>query len=216
MDYYKYSINPEFPSPSYNHFSISDSKTWIDLDRDNSGLNTGMVDSFIEVRFNNYGESYLNGKSSYFMYIPVFPEDVTFNINPNYADQQIVGRSGNVSSYTNTGDVGTSFSLHLHREMHHPNNSANKNEVDAIVSLIQGANYAQYTDNCSKPPIVTYKFGDTYIVGKQKNSSVKWTGTKINGVYMEAFVTISVDCVPRKVISFDDVFEASPRGMNLF
>ena len=172
---------------------------WIDLDDltyDNHFTNG---QCFIAVDFGNQRYASYN--------LPVYPEDITFNFQTNYEDANIIGRPGKISAYTGTDDIKTSFQLHLHRELVTYNNELKDvNEIDYIISLIQAAAYPLINPgNGLFAPITTYKFGDTLMVGKQNSVSVKYSGPKINGSYMEAILNVSFTIVPEKILHYESV-----------
>lgn len=163
--------------------------------------------------------SFIGSNKSYSYNLPIYPNDISESISTNYADYNIIGRPGSISSYTNTSDNTKRITLIMHRELKTFNNQlTDVNEVDRIISLIKAANYPLIDSTAAAiyAPIVTYNFGDTLIVGKQTSCSVKWEGPKIEGKYMQVTLDITVVCTPKKIIDFKDVYNANPRGWGLF
>lgn len=158
----------------------------------------------------------------YSIELPVFPEDVTNSISTNYTSYDILGRPGQISVYNSTGDMTTSFTLHMHRELQTSESTldntylADINQIDKIVSLIEASQYPiiDSTSAGEYVPIVTYRFGDTVITGKQTSVNTKWSGPKIEGKYMEVVISISVTCTAGKIKDFTDIFNSNPRGNN--
>lgn len=151
--------------------------------------------------------------------LPVYPEDVTNAITTNYSSYDILGRPGQISAYTSTSDITTSFSLHMHRELKTYNNdiAADRNHIDDIVSLIEAAQYPLFKPGTGEyAPIVTYKFGDTLICGKQTSVNTKWSGPKIEGKFMEVVVSISVTNLFDRICDYTDIVSSSPRGWGRF
>ena len=188
---------------------------WHDLDNrmfnDMFNPSNGQTNCYVQVKF-------ANGTTSDIVYIPVYPDDVNDSISTSYGSSNIIGRPGEISSYNNTGDQTTSFSLHMHREQNEfskfDTNSGNddtNNHIDKVVRTIKSAHYPLLSGSGSYAPIVYYKFGDTYITGKQTSTQVKWSGTKIGGKYMEVTINISVTQTPNKVVDYNDIINLNPR-----
>ncbi len=187
---------------------MADNTVWRELDDINYNgpfLGNSVTSCYVEVSFGD------NEKTER-MFLPVYPLDVTNSLSTNYATSSIIGRTGQISAYNSTNDITTSFSIHLHRELRVYGEGDNK--IDDIVSLIEAAQYPLYNPNSghSYAPIVTYKFGDTVISGKQTSENTKWSGPKIDGKYMEVTLNISVTNLPNRVIDFTDIFGSNPRG----
>lgn len=184
---------------------------WIDLDEKiyNSAFNSERSSCWVKLEFNG-SSSITPIKYS----LPVYPEDITNSITTNYASYDIIGRSGQISAYNSTGDVTSSFSLHLHREINVTGSDVvtDRNNIDAIVSLIEAAQYPAYDSSGFYAPIITYKFGDTVISGKQTSINTKWSGPKINGMYMNVVLTISVTNLPTQVLDYKHIKDTNPRG----
>ena len=183
---------------------------WQELnDNDYNGpfLGNSATSCYVKVEFGN-------GVRVEQMFLPVYPLEVTNSITTNYASSSIIGRTGQISAYNSTNDITTSFSLHLHRELRVYGEGGGDDKIDDIISLIESAQYPLYNENSnsSYAPIVTYKFGDTLICGKQTSNNTRWSGPKIDGKYMEATLNISVTNLPTKVIDFNDIFGSNPRG----
>lgn len=174
---------------------------------------------------------YENTNENVTMNLPVYPEEVTNSITTNYASYDILGRPGSISAYNNTGDITTQFSLHMHRELKTPGGMtiqslyqtddkpyeidlASFNKIDKIVSLIEAGQYPYLNSigSASYAPIMTYKFGDTLIVGKQTSCNTKWSGPKIEGKYMDVTINISITNVPKQILDYKDIINSSPRG----
>ena len=165
---------------------------------------------------------YLGSSTNKTMYIPTFPDSVSFRVGTNYSGNSIIGRTGSIYGYTSTNDQSVSFTLQLHRELKITNGTwSDGNKVDELVSLIESACYPLYNPSANSvyPPLVTYKFGDTCIVGVQTSCDTTWGGnqsSKINGAYMSATLNISVTCLAPKVIDGSNVQASNPRGWGLF
>lgn len=184
---------------------------WKDLDDNEYNNHFLGGQCFIGVSFNN------DGSYDEQMILPCYPEDVNFNNSANYNSADIVGRPGSISNYSNTSDITTRFTLHLHREMPIPNNSGNvidSNQIDKVVTLIKACNYPKDFQTGIRMPIVTYTFGDTQIVGKQTSLDEKWGGPKIGKSYMECTLTISITHVFKEIPYFDKILELkTPRTL---
>lgn len=144
--------------------------------------------------------------------LPIYPEDISFGVNTNYANAEILGRPGPIAGYVNTSDVTTRINLHLHRELEVIGNvSSDRNKIDDIVNLIQACAYPKSYQNGLYVPIVTYTFGDTTITGKQTSWNAKWSGPKIGNTYMEVTLDIAISHVPIEIPYFDTVRTWNPR-----
>lgn len=181
---------------------------WTDLDDNSYNQHFANGQCFVAVEFNRLSQQgYFNAYT-----LPIYPEDVTFNTNTNYTPVEILGRPGQISAYTSTSDPVCNFVLNLHRDLTMVNDVIkDKNQIDEIVSFIQACNYPYRFNDGTSAPIVTYKFGDTIIVGKQMTANVKWSGPKINNIYMQCVLTISVTHVPKGINYFEDIYKSNPR-----
>lgn len=189
-----HAINPK------DNKKISKSNIWYNLDVNNKS-HFSNDQCFIAVSFSG---SLSDQGYKIQQTLPVYPEDISFSTSTNYADATMIGRPGSISGYVNTDDKTINFSLHLHRELLVPGElTSDKNKIDCIVTLIEACQYPKRTTNGLYIPIVTYKFGDTEIVGKQTSCNIKWGGPKINNKYMECNIDISVTYVPKGINYFD-------------
>lgn len=205
----KYATNPKG--------TIADDKWW--------ELNDLMYTAMLNPRDHKYMQckvilEYPNADKKVSYNLPVYPEEVNNTISTNYQSTEILGRPGQIASYTSTSDPTSSFTLHMHREnrSNEVNTDLNnqKNHIDQIVALIEAAQYP-YMDSTGGgiyPPIVTYIFGDTTITGKQTSVSTKWAGPKIEGKYMEVYLTISVTNLTYGIRDYSHFLNANPRGFN--
>lgn len=151
------------------------------------------------------------GAPQYKLNIPVYPEDITFGNSTNFTSAEIIGRPGTISGYVSTGDVQTNISLHLHRELKTYNDTTSDvNQIDDLVSLIQACQYPLRSQGGIFVPIVTYKFGEVKITGKQTNYSTKWGGPKIGGMYMECNITVQINHILDSIKYFEDVYDKKP------
>ena len=202
-------------SNKYSSVKINKQEQWIDIDYYSNNNHFMPEHCFVAVTFNNSKDD-----GNYFsLNLPVYPVDVNNSITTNYSSASMIGRVGSVYAYNSTADKTTSFALHMHRELKVISNpTTNKselkdiNKIDAIVALIESAQYPKYTSNGLYPPIVTYRFGDTQIEGIQTTVNTTWSGPKIDGMYMEVKLSISVTNLPDSILSNEDVRNKNPRG----
>lgn len=199
---------------SENAFDYSENGQWNNIALSPYSKNQCFVS--VDFQFNDKNDT--KQQSLRWFNLPVYPEEVNESITTSYSSTDIIGRPGTIASYNNTSDETKSFSLHMHREISTGGNGALKdiNEIDAIVALLKSAQYPKFFSDGTYAPIVTYKFGDTLIVGKQTSIGVKWSGPKILGAYMEVVCNISVALTPKVVIDFEDVRSSNPRGYGNF
>ena len=191
------------------YMPILDPNVWRDLDNDSYRQPFSNYKCFVGLNFAFRGDK----DFAYKLDLPVYPEDISKSITTNYADANIVGRPGSISMYTGTSDPSVSFSLKMHRENYIRNGSiSDRNNIDAIVSLIEAANYPSFVQNGTFPPIVTYRFGDTEIVGKQTGYQCKWSGPKIEGKYMYVELNITVAILTKEILDADTVFLLNSRA----
>jgi len=192
---------------------LGNQNVWRDLDDDAYRSPFGNMSCFVSVDFRH---SIAQQERRWFN-LPVYPENVNFNLSTNYASNEILGRAGQISAYNSTNDITSTFSLKLHRELRTLNNQlVDINHIDAIISLIQAAQYAKWYADGLYAPITTYKFGDTLLIGKQIGVQITWGETKINGCYMVATLNISMTNVSKKILNFEDVRNSMPRGSGLY
>ena len=130
----KYATNPKG--------TIADDKWW--------ELNDLMYTAMLNPRDHKYMQckvilEYPNADKKVSYNLPVYPEEVNNTISTNYQSTEILGRPGQISSYTSTSDPTSSFTLHMHREnrSNEVNTDLNnqKNHIDQIVALIEAAQY---------------------------------------------------------------------------
>lgn len=182
---------------------------WRELDGDlyNNHFLDGQCAIYVE--FNH------SGIAPYRLNIPIYPDDITFGSSTNFTSAEIIGRPGTISGYVSTGDVSSRIALHLHRELQTFNEVAKDvNQIDDLVSLIQACQYPKRTQSGIFVPIVTYKFGNVKITGKQLNYNTKWSGPKIGNMYMDCHLDIQISHITSKIKYFDDMYDKKPYYFN--
>lgn len=192
------------------------SNNWIDLDDVLYNNHFMYGQCHLKIEFNRLVNTEITGlkynSTTITKNLPIYPEDITFGANTNYANAEILGRPGPIAGYVSTSDVTTRINLHLHRELKIPGNVASDtNQIDELVALIQACAYPRVYQDGMYVPIVTYQFGDTVITGKQTSFSTKWSGPKIGNAYMEVTLDIAISHVPLRIEYFDDVLLHNPR-----
>ena len=193
----------------FKHMLILDPNVWRDLDDNAYRQAFSNSDCSVGLNFSFRADK----NFAYKLNLPVYPEDVSKSISANYSDANIIGRPVSISMYTGTSDPSVSFTLKMHRENYVKNaDVVDRNNIDAIVSLIEAANYPSFVQNGTFPPIVTYKFGDTEIVGKQTGYQCKWSGPKIEGKYMYVELNITVDVLTNDILNADRITTTNPRA----
>ena len=189
-----------------------ESNSWIDLDDDlyNNHFNNGQCQ--LRINFNRLmsitDENGTEISSTIERNLPIYPEDINFGTSTNYASTDIIGRPGTIAGYVNTSDVTSKITLHLHRELEIPGYvETDKNKIDELILLIQACAYPKQYGDGLYVPIVTYKFGDTCITGKQTSWDATWGGPKIGNAYMDVKLNISISHVPNGIEFFDDILK---------
>ena len=192
---------------------------WINLENDDAHkthFSNGQC--FVGVTFSHASINNITPGAYEISYtLPIYPEDVNFGNTTTYSDVSVLGRPGTIGGYVGTSDVTTNFSFHLHREIQNINYTGtrdslnlNRNMIDELVAFMQACSYPS-NENGLLIPIVTYKFGDTIFTGTQTSCKAQWTGPKINNVYMECKMDISITHRPDKILYFDIVRASNPR-----
>lgn len=122
--------------------------------------------------------------------LPTIPESVSESINLNTSEQEILGRSAPIISYSSTGARKISFTIALVDD-YMPTGYNIVSYINALKSL----EYPNYTSNNLIPPSVVIKLGAINAQGIINSVSINWKGPLSNlisgGTYRGADVSIS-------------------------
>lgn len=160
------------------------------------------------------GECYVEvswGSASEGTNLPCYPQEVQSSIAANWGSSQVIGRTGELFSYTGASDVDCNFTMDLHREMCLTKGSPivgcaeDIRSVDEIVLLLKAACYPKYAGNTLQPPRVTFKFGDYWITGRMSSASEVWKGPIIDKKYAVCSVSIQMKSAAIKILGQDDI-----------
>lgn len=79
----------------------------------------------------NFG---VGGQSEYLLELPIYPEQVSESITPNWQTQSVLGRSSALSTYAGTSLKSVNFTLDLHRDLLTGSYSLDENDLRSIAS----------------------------------------------------------------------------------
>lgn len=71
---------------------------------------------YMIVKYGKNGKFGVGGDYEYLIELPLYPQQVTESISPQWEQQKVLGRSAPLSAYANTDLKQVSFSLDLHRD----------------------------------------------------------------------------------------------------
>ena len=184
-----------------------------------------------------YGDSKnfgIGGDYEYLIELPLYPEDVSESISPNWNTQTVLGRSSPLAAYANTNLKSVTFSLDLHRDLltgsfTHTTESLReiggtletqaaglqkqsqkgpfntRSWYTSINKMLQISCYPQYTSQGLIPPTTYFIFGQMILKGFVESYSTVWKKPIINTFYGWNSVTINMACYPDTIISARDM-----------
>lgn len=218
---------------------------------DDSGISTagangitGMAawECYMLVKYGKAGQFGIGGDYEYLIELPIYPEQVTESIDPNWGKQNVLGRSSPLSAYANTDLKRVSFSLDLHRDfltgsfshtqasmmaipgMTGPKQVAGRQKQTAkgpfhtrswytsINKMLQIACYPQYTSVGLIPPTTYFIFGQMILKGYLVSYQTSWKKPILNSFYGWNTVDISMECYPDTIISARDILTNNRKG----
>lgn len=174
------------------------------------------------------------GDYEYLIELPIYPEQVSEQISPNWATQPVLGRSSPLAAYSNTGLKSVSFSLDLHRDLltgSYSHSTESLKEVGGSLDkqaaglqkqssagpfatrswyvnankMLQISCYPQYTQVGLIPPTTYFIFGQMILKGFVESYSTEWKKPIINTFYGWNSVNINMSCYPDSIISARDM-----------
>lgn len=196
---------------------------------------------YMIVKYGNSKSFGVGGDYEYLLELPIYPEQVSEQISPNWATQPVLGRSSPIAAYANTNLKSVSFSLDLHRDLltgsfshtaqslkdiggslknqaaglQHQSNSGPFDTRSWYVSankMLQICCYPQYTQLGLIPPTTYFIFGQMILKGFVESYSTEWKKPILNTFYGWNSVTINMSCYPDTIISARDMITNHKEG----
>lgn len=196
---------------------------------------------YMLVKYGNSKSFGVGGDYEYLIELPLYPEQVSETITPNWQSQPVLGRSSPIAAYANTSLKNVSFSLDLHRDLltgsfshtaeslheiggTEQNQAAGRQQQSAsgpfdtrtwyvsMNKMLQISCYPQYTKLGLIPPTTYFIFGQMILKGFVNNYNTEWKKPIINTFYGWNSVTINMDCYPDSIISAKDMITNSRQG----
>jgi hypothetical protein len=113
--------------------------------------------------------SHLDGIAPQYWRLPQYPDEVTDNMQSNFSEQNALGRSAPVYTFSNAGPRTIQFSLEFHRDMIDEANVGysnvtlrdNEDYSDKLISALQAIAVPKYnlTNKTIEPPLVAIRLG---------------------------------------------------------
>ena len=212
--------NAKYPQPGSN--GIQGFKTW---------------ECYMLLKYGKPGTFGLGGQYEYLIEMPIYPEDVTEQLQPQWSSESILGRSSPISAFAGVDLKSVNFSLELHRDLltgsfsHTATTLRNvggnerygqyagyqeqtsggpfdtRSWYTSMNKMLQAACYPQYTDNGLIPPITYFVFGQMILKGYITSYSTTWQKPIINTFYSHNRVDLNMACFPDSVISAQSIIE---------
>ena len=111
--------------------------------------------------------SHLDGIAPQYWRLPQYPDDVTDQMQSNFSEQNALGRSAPVYTFSNSGPRVVQFSLEFHRDMIDEANVGysnvtlkdNEDYSDKLISALQAIALPKYnlTNKTIEPPLVAIR-----------------------------------------------------------
>lgn len=84
--------------------------------------NNGLVgfanwECYMLVKYGHNGDFNVSGDNQYLLELPMYPDQVTEGISPQWTTQKVLGRSAPLAAYAGTDLKTVNFSLELHRDL---------------------------------------------------------------------------------------------------
>lgn len=113
--------------------------------------------------------SHLDGIAPQYWRLPIYPDDISEQMPSNFAEQNALGRSAPVFTFSNAGPRTMQFNFEFHRDMideantGYSNVSLNDNEdySDKLISALQAIALPKYnlSNKAVEPPLVAIRLG---------------------------------------------------------
>ena len=205
--------NTQSPQPGSN--GLVGFKTW---------------ECYMLLKYGKYGTFGVGGDSEYLIEMPLYPEQVTEQIIPQWSTENVLGRSSPISAYAGTSLKTVIFSLDLHRDLltgSFSHSTATLQSIGGSLShqaagwqkqstggpfdtrswytsmnkMLQAACYPQYTSSGLIPPITYFVFGQMILKGYVTSYSTTWKKPILNTFYGYNSVDINMECFPDSIVS---------------
>ena len=197
---------------------------------------------YMIVKYGHNGDFNVAGDSQYLLELPMYPDQVTEGITPQWSTQKVLGRSAPLAAYAGTDLKTVNFSLDLHRDLltgsfshtadtlnQVPNGSLKKQAAGLQAQtdrgpfgtrtwyvnankMLQIACYPQYTSQGLIPPTTYFIFGQMILKGFLTSYQTEWKKPIINTFYGWNSVSISMECYPDTIISARDIITNRKTG----
>lgn len=142
---------------------------------ENERLNRVLPDCYIYI-------SHLDGIAPQYWRLPVYPDDITDQMQSTFADQNALGRSAPVFTFSNAGPRTIQFNFEFHRDMlddanmGYSNVPLNDNEdySDKFISALQAIALPKYnlSNKAVEPPLVAIRLGRQVFIKGVVNSGI--------------------------------------------
>lgn len=132
--------------------------------------------------------SHLDGIAPQYWRLPQYPDDVTDQMQSTFSDQNALGRSAPVYTFSNSGPRVVQFSLEFHRDMIDEANVGysnvtlkdNEDYSDKLISALQAIALPKYNLNNKtiEPPLVAIRLGRQVFIKGVVTSGINVTYKK--------------------------------------
>lgn len=185
----------------------------------NVGSGESSYDKLTNVSNNSSVSALFAQTTGYYAHrLPVFPENISDGYSANWAQQEVIGRTSPLFSYTSTGFRTVSFDLTFHRELVFDNekyqsfkglSKSKRNssytpieEIEEILNALKLACYPIYASNGLVSPVIFFRFGQFTCKGYMESVSYSWEPPIIDDKFMVCKVSIGpINCSPKSVLS---------------
>ena len=107
---------------------------------------------YMLVKYGNNNNFNVSPDRQYLLELPLYPDQVTESITPEWVPQKVLGRSAPLSAYAGTSLKTVTFSLDLHRDLLTGSFSLNENDLKNINNKFKGNNQpATHNDKTQIP-----------------------------------------------------------------
>jgi hypothetical protein len=132
--------------------------------------------------------SHLDGIAPQYWRLPQYPDDITDQMPSNFSDQNALGRSAPVYTFSNSGPRTVQFSLEFHRDMIDEANVGYSNVPlndgedysDKLISALQAIAVPKYnlSNKAVEPPLVAIRLGRQVFIKGVVTSGISVTYKK--------------------------------------
>lgn len=132
--------------------------------------------------------SHLDGIAPQYWRLPQYPDDVTDQMQSNFSEQNALGRSAPVFTFSNAGPRQVQFSLEFHRDMIDEANVGysnvqlkdNEDYSDKLIAALQAIAVPKYnlTNKAIEPPLVAIRLGRQVFIKGVVTSGISVTYKK--------------------------------------